>query len=305
MVAEPETIQRVIDVFREAADANRRTGALRGNIVHLTHEAGDDVVISADLHGHRLNFNRLREIADLPCHRRRHWVVQEVCHGGPSYPETGGCMSHLLLEDIARLKIQFPEQFHFLLGNHELAELNDHLITKAGQILNLHFRSGLQTLYGERAQCVRDAYVEFLRTCPLALRLDSGVFVCHGSPDYVAEAGFDIGILSQPLTTEDLNVGGGLFRLVWGRDFRLKNAEAFARCVGAQVLIHGHEPCSAGFAVPNSRQVILDCCGMNACYVILPTSGKLSQDDVVSRIRRIYGKDGHCPASGHLDERQE
>ncbi len=305
MVAEPEAIQRVIDVFRQAADANLRTSALRGNIVHLTAEAGDEVLISADLHGHRLNFNRLRKIADLPSHRHRHWVVQEVCHGGPSYPDAGGCMSHLLLEDIARLKIQFPEQFHFLLGNHELAELSDHLITKAGQILNLHFQAGLQAIYGERAQCVRDAYIEFLRTCPVALRLDSGVFVCHGSPDRVAEAGFDTDILSKPLTTEDLSVGGGVFRLVWGRDFRPENAEAFARCVDAQVLIHGHEPCSVGFAVPNRHQVILDCCGLNACYVILPLGGKLSQDDVLSRVRRIYGKDGDCPAGSHLSERQE
>jgi hypothetical protein len=296
MVAEPDTIQHVVDVVRQAADANRRTPSLRGNVIHLTAEAGDDVVVTADLHGHRLNFNRLREIADLPSHPRRHWVVQEVCHGGPSYPDMGGCMSHLLLEDIAALKVQFPERFHFLLGNHELAELNDHLITKSGQMLNLHFRAGLQALYGDRARDVRDAYSEFLHTCPVALRTDSGVFVCHGSPDSVNKVGFDAGVLSRPLTDEDLGVGGDVFRMVWGRDFSPENAEAFARSVGAQVLIHGHEPCCDGFAVPNHRQVILDCCGVHGCYAILPVAGKLSHDDVANRIRRIFGKGDVCPA---------
>jgi hypothetical protein len=70
-------------------------------------------------------------------------------------------------------------------------------------------------------------------------------------------------------------------------------------------LIHGHEPCSLGFAVPNNRQVILDCCGMNACYVILPIGGRLSQDDVVRLIRRVYGEDGYCPAGSHLNATQQ
>jgi hypothetical protein len=138
----------------------------------------------------------------------------------------------------------------------------------------------------------------------LALRLESGVFVCHGSPDCVAEAGFDCSVLSQPLTAEDLSVGGNAFRLVWGRDFRQENARALARCVEAEVLIHGHEPCAAGFLVPNDRQVILDCCGVNACYVVLPVNGTLSQDDVIRRIRRVHGRDGECPASTFLKERE-
>ena len=46
----------------------------------------------------------------------------------------------------------------------------------------LEFRAGLQEMYGAAAQDVRDAFVEFLGTCPLAVRLANGVFVCHGSP---------------------------------------------------------------------------------------------------------------------------
>jgi hypothetical protein len=57
--------------------------------------------------------------------------------------------------------------------------------------------------------------------------------------------------------------------------------------MGAQLLINGHEPCPQGFAVPNPHQIILDCCGTNACYVILPVDQPLSQAEVVDRIRLL------------------
>jgi len=57
--------------------------------------------------------------------------------------------------------------------------------------------------------------------------------------------------------------------------------------VGATVLVNGHEPCDEGFATPNPRQVILDCCGDRACYAVLPVGAELSQQDVVSRIRKL------------------
>jgi hypothetical protein len=55
-------------------------------------------------------------LADLDRNPRRHLIMQEVCHGGPTYPD-GGCKSHRMLEDVARLKVRYPERFHFLLSN--------------------------------------------------------------------------------------------------------------------------------------------------------------------------------------------
>jgi hypothetical protein len=66
----------------------------------------------------------------------------------PEYPGGDGCMSHLLLEDCARLKTEFPERFHFLLSNHELAELGDFLISKSRRMLNMAFRFGINEMYG-------------------------------------------------------------------------------------------------------------------------------------------------------------
>jgi hypothetical protein len=196
-------------------------------------------------------------------------------------------MSHLLLEDMALLKNRYQERFHFILGNHELAELVDFPITKASRMLNLTFRCGLQAMYAEATDRVRDACLEFIQTCPLAVRLENGGFICHSAPEKVAEEGFDTGIFERPLTREDLAPHGPVFRLVWGRDFRAENGASFARLVDAKVLIHGHEPCPDGFRVPNDHQIILDGCGRRVSYLLLPTQGELRHGEVVEWVKLV------------------
>ena len=194
MVATEEIIEQTISAYQRAAAANRSTAGRQGNQVIIDAEAADEVMVTADLHGHRLNFERLLAIANLEHHPRRQLVMQEVCHGGPSYPGSSGCMSHLLLEDMAHLKIEFPGRFHFILGNHELAELIDFPITKSNRMLNLTFRCGMQEMYGRAAERVRDASLEFIQSCPLAVRMTNGAFICHSAPDRVAEEGYDVNV---------------------------------------------------------------------------------------------------------------
>jgi hypothetical protein len=288
MAVTSQVAAEVIDVCQAAAEGNRACEARRGNVIQLCPDNADDVMIVADLHGNRLNFQKLLRVADLENHPRRHLVMQEVCHGGPEYPGDGGCMSHLLLEDCARLKSEYPDRFHFLLSNHELAELGDYPICKSRRMLNLLFRAGINELYGAEGEQVRTAYLEFLGTCPLAIRLSNGVFISHSLPDFCDRDPFDVSVLERPLTCADYRSGSPAFKLVWGRDFRAANAEAFARQVGAEVLIHGHEPCEEGYSAPNKRQVILDGCCSHAAYLILPVGPKLTHAEVISRIASLH-----------------
>lgn len=287
MAIPPEAIERVIDTYRRAAEANWQTPSRQGNLIALDPENADDLMVSADLHGHGDNFDRLCEIADLAGRPRRHLVMQEVCHGGPTYPSGAGCMSHRLLENVAMLKTQYPRRFHFLLGNHELAELTDFPIVKANQVLNVMFRCGLMETYGDQTDRVREAYAGFLRSCPLAVRIANRILVCHSAPENVDARPFDSTILHRSFRPEDLTPQGDVFRLVWGRDYRQANAEAFAHLVDADVLIHGHEPCPEGFLVPNRTQIILDTSGDNGTYVIVPVAEKWTHQQVVQHIRRL------------------
>jgi hypothetical protein len=287
MVALPEFIEQVISTYHKAAEFNQLASGREGNVVVVTPELADEVMITGDIHGHRRNYNLICRIAALERHPRRHLVMQEVCHGGPVYAANGGCMSHTLLEDVAALKVEYPEQVHFLLGNHELSELIDYPIQKNRQMLNLLFRLGVKHVYGEAADRVRGAYVEFIRTCPLAVRMPTGVFVSHSVPDHCDTRGYDTSVFTRPLETADYREHGPVFDLVWGRDYRQANAEAFARTVGAKVLIHGHEPCREGFAAPNRLQIILDCCCDTACYVVLRPDQPLTHAEIVKRIRPL------------------
>ena len=92
MSADSRTIDSVIAAFRQAAEANVQTAGRRGSLVAVGGDARD-LVVGADLHGHRLNFQRILRHADLQAHPERHLAMQEVCHGGPSYPGARACMS--------------------------------------------------------------------------------------------------------------------------------------------------------------------------------------------------------------------
>lgn len=286
MPAPPRTIETVIAVFRQAAAANRGTPGRQGSVVTLNGQA-HDLVVGADLHGHRLNLRRIVDHADLGNHPRRHLVLQEVCHGGPSYPGARGCMSHLMLEDVAQLKMKWPGQVHFLLSNHELAEVLEQPIVKGNQMLNLQFRLGMEKLYGNATELVREAAVEFIGSCPLAVRTGNRLWLSHSLPQAIPEEGFDSSVFRRELREQDLAPGGPAFRVVWGRDFRQVNADAFAALIDADLLIHGHEPCPDGYRVANSRQLILDSSRTPGCCLTVDLRKRVSMDDLVAGIRLL------------------
>ncbi|MBN1588632.1 MAG: metallophosphoesterase [Pirellulales bacterium] len=287
MVASISYIERIIDTYEKATEAALKTPGRQNGIICLTAELADEVMVTGDLHGHRGNFNTIRRIANLANCPRRHLVLQEVCHGGPTYPENGGCMSHTMLEDVAKLKTQFPGQVHFLLGNHELAELTEYPIQKNKQMLNLMFRLGLQQMYGPATERVRDSYLPFLESCPLAVRLPGGVFISHSIPEEADKGDFDKTVFTREISSLEYYERSSIFSLVWGRDYRPENAKAFAELVNARIVINGHEPCAEGFSVPNDTQIILDCCNDKGCYVMLPVREELSQAEIVERIQKL------------------
>jgi hypothetical protein len=287
MVASPQYTRNIITAFQNATEANLATPGRQGNLVALAPDLADEVMVTGDLHGNKRNFNRIKTIADLAKHPRRHLVLQEVSHGGPTYRENGGCMSHALLEDVAMLKVKFPSQIHFILGNHELSEMTDYPIQKNKAMLNLLFRLGLKHTYGESTDDVRAAFIPFLQTCPLAVRLPNGVFISHSIPEACDTRGFDTSIFDREIPFGEYFDRSSVFFLVWGRDYRESNVRAFAELVNARLFLNGHEPCYEGFSAPNDMQIILDCCGDKAGYVILPVKEELTHAEILDRVRLL------------------
>ena len=167
MVASNQYIEEIIAMFARATEANLHTPTREGNVMVITEESADEVMITGDLHGHRRNFNLIKKIAALDKHPKRHLVLQEVCHGGPLYIQNSGCMSHTVLEDVAILKNKFPDRVHFILGNHELAELTDFPIQKNKQLLNHAFQAGIAAdVRGGHGKGPRGVFVLFYKAAP-------------------------------------------------------------------------------------------------------------------------------------------
>lgn len=279
MKASIEYLHHLVERLAAATAANTRTRGRRGSVVQLGPEDADLVLVTGDLHGNRPNFNRIVAAANLEAQPRRHLVLQEVVHGGPTYPN-GACMSHMLLEDVAALKVKYPDRVHFLLCNHELAEVLGTPLLKAGHSQNQLFNAGLEYAYGPAAGRITEGLHGFIRSCPLAIRLKNGVFISHSLPDAKALAGFDPRVYARELLPSDLQPGGPAYQHVWGRDYQAAHAAKFADIVRSTVLLHGHEPTLAGYQIPNPHQILFDASGPRCFVLPVPTTGKLAVDSL-------------------------
>jgi hypothetical protein len=276
---------RLIRTLQQAVSAFRATPGRRGRLVVL--QEADEVLATGDLHGNIANFRRLLEVSQLAQFPRRHLVLQEVVHGPFRYPG-GGDKSHQLVDLLAALKVQFPRQVHFLLGNHELAQWSCQRIAKGEEELNGVFYMGVEAAYGVTAPKVYAAYCELFAAVSLAVRTPNRVLLSHSLPNANRLATFEPGVLERDQHDEaELRSGGAVHALVWGRDTSPANAEAFLQKMDADLLITGHIPCDEGFEAPNNRQVILDCLGDPACYCLFPTDRPLTHEDLLKCVNRL------------------
>jgi hypothetical protein len=276
---------RLLTLLRAATQAFRDTPGRRGRVVVLA--AASEVFATGDLHGNVDNFRRILAKADLRAHPQRHLVLQEVVHGPFRYPD-GGDKSHQLLDLLAALKCQHPRQVHFLPGNHEFSQATTRLIGKGDIDQNELFRDGVRHAYAPRDEAIYAAYLALLHAAPLALRTSNRVFLSHSLPSAKHMNQFDPAILERDLVDEpELEYGGSIHSLVWGRDTSPANAAAFLLRVDADLLITGHIPCEKGFAVPNDRQLILDSMGGAACYCLFPTDRPLTHAELVACIETL------------------
>jgi len=245
-----ETTDRV----DRAAILMRRDPLRKGNVIHLPAEG--DLVVLGDIHGDVENFRRVVEWAALYKHKNRYLVLQELFHGGP-LDDQGTDQSFRLLEEAAALKCRYRSQVQMILSNHDLCELLGSTITKSGQNVSAPFWRGIERAYGAGWPEVHGAYRRFLAALPLAVRTQTGLFISHSTPQGDMLEHFDYTIFDRPLSVEDYMPGGSVHALVWGRYHDQQSADEFAKTVGADILITGHQTSMPGIKTPTSRHIIL------------------------------------------------
>jgi hypothetical protein len=112
--------------------------------------------------------------------------------------------------------------------------------------------------------------------------------VAHSFPAARALAVFEPARLERDTySAEDLNPGGSVHSLLWGRDTSADSVANFLRKIGCDLLVSGHIACDEGFAVPNDRQVILDCAETPAGYILFPTDRILTHAELVACVRIV------------------
>lgn len=268
----------------EAARANLEDPFLSGKLIELPPEG--DLLVTGDLHGSHENYERILRLAELANRPHRHLILQEITHDTQSETQRL-CRSWQVVEMAARLKSAYPEQVHFLLGNHEMAELCGLPIAKEGADLNERFADALDQAYGKAAERVMDAYKAFWRSTPLAAATQHGVFLTHSTPRLSKMDAIDRAWFESSPEAARYERDSAVYDLTWGRDYSQAAADEFASRVGAETLIVAHTKCHKGYRVPNSRHIIIDSSHSRGCYALLPLDRAVSHGEIVASIRRL------------------
>jgi hypothetical protein len=276
---------QVVETFSAAADENKLTAIRHEQVVHLPGEG--EVWMTGDIHDHRTNFNKLIAAADLANNPQRHLVLHELIHGD-HFDGDGAEDSWRMLYRAAELKCEFPGQVHFLLANHDLAQIHGEGIMKAGLSVCEAFYKGLKRDLPKNYHMVNVAITDFLLSFPLAIRAPSGLFFCHSLPTDDNLQNFDFTVFDRPLTGADYKRRTGpVYQLIWGRNITPAGATAFMQKVHAKMIITGHQPQEMGYAINGQHHLIIASDHNQGVFLPLDLSEEYDVETLVSRLQKF------------------
>ncbi len=277
---------QAVDILLEAALLIREDPLRSGSQVVFPDYG--QVVMTGDLHGHRRNFEKLKKFCDMAHFSVRHVVLHEIIHEELGFIEARDT-SHELLLDAARWKCEFPDQVHFLLSNHDLAQVNRHEITKNGRVVTMTFEEGVQHTYGAGTETVMQAICTFIRSLPLAARTANRVLLSHSLPSPRDLPSFDPSVLSRAVTEADLASRGSAHSLVWGRYHTEAVLTALRELLDVDFFICGHQPQEMGYDVLYDRMLILASEHNHGVFLPLDLKKPVTLETLTRNIRPFAG----------------
>jgi hypothetical protein len=274
-----------VSAFRQAAALNLEDPLLDGSTLRLPRYG--QVVMTGDLHGHRKNMEKLRKYAMLDRVAARHVILHEMVHADPLYP-TDVDHSHEVLLNAACYKCDHPEQVHFLQSNHELAQLTNYPIAKAGAAVVDRFDLAVAGAYGRaRAAEVLSAIDDFIASFPLAAVTETGVWMSHSLPNTFDMHEFDPEVFKRRISREELPTNRTIFNLVWGRHHNQAHIDRLAEMLGVEVFITGHQPQEMGYDFQFGRLIILASDHNHGSFLPFDLSKKHTAEQLIRNIRKF------------------
>lgn len=281
----PHNADQVVETFGAAGDENKLSPLRQFQVVTLPEDG--EVWMTGDLHDHRTNFKKLLAAADLANNPQRHLVLHELIHGD-HFDTSGAEDSWQTLYQAAQLKCDFPNQVHFLLANHDLAQIHGEGIMKAGFSVCEAFNAGVKRDFPSGATLVTVAITEFLLTLPLAIRCPNGLFFCHSLPTDDQIKNFDFTVFDRDLRPEDYRRRiGPVYQLIWGRNVTPAGVEEFASKVDAKLIVTGHQPQDTGYAINGQRHLILASDHNQGVFLPLSLGEQYDMDTLVRRLKKF------------------
>jgi hypothetical protein len=276
----------VIETFETAREENLLSPLRQAQVVTLPAEG--EVWMTGDIHDHRSNFNKLITAADLGNNPQRHLILHELIHGD-HFDSNGAEGSWQTLAKAAELKCDFPDQVHFLLANHDLAQIHGEGIMKNGLSVCEAFNAGVKRDFAEHGTAVTVAITEYLLSLPLAVRCPNGLFFCHSLPKDEQIATFDFTVFDRsPLEPADYKRRvGPVYQLIWGRHVTPAGVAVFAENVEAQMFVTGHQPQDFGFAVNGDQHLIIASDHNQGVFLPLDLAATYTMDQMVERIQKF------------------
>jgi hypothetical protein len=285
----PPSAERVIEAFQIATEENEISSLRHFNVVDLPAEG--ELWMTGDLHDHRRNYEKIVRNAALDENPQRHLILHELIHGD-RFDATGAEGSWHMLFEAAELKCDFPGQVHFLLANHDLAQIHGEGIMKAGLSVCEAFSAGVKQVFGDQSDKVEIAMKQFLLSLPLAVSCPNGIFCCHSLPTDSQIEKFDFNIFHRPLAGPDYaRRTGPVYQLIWGRHMSPATATAFAEKVEAKIILTGHQPQENGYLVNGPNHLILASDHNQGVLLPMDLSETYDMETLVNRIQKIASLD--------------
>jgi predicted phosphodiesterase len=256
--------QTIIDLLNSGVEAGNADRFRRSNLIYLPSDV--QLIATGDIHGHRRNFERIVAFADLNNNPDRHVLLQEIIHGGPKDAQ-GGCLSHKLLFDAVRYKLKFPDRVHIIMGNHDIAFINNSNVMKDGEEMNRLMRLALEREFQAAGADIELAIRQFLLSQPLAVRTENRIWLSHSLPaDHFADK-FDRQILDRPLETGDCEKPGSAYLLTWGRNLSQQTLDKMAELFDVDIFILGHQPQQQGWSRAGKNLIIIASDHNHGCLI--------------------------------------
>jgi hypothetical protein len=276
----------VIESLETAREENVLSRLRDAQVVTLPEQG--EVWMTGDIHDHRSNLNKLIAAADLGNNPDRHLILHELIHGD-HFDANGAEGSWETLVRAAELKCDFPDQVHFLLANHDLAQIHGEGIMKSGLSVCEAFNAGVKRDFGDRASGVTVAITEYLLSLPLAVRCPNGLFFCHSLPRDEQIPVFDYTVFERtPLEAADYKRRTGpVYQLIWGRNFTPASVAIFAEKTGASRIVTGHQPQDSGYATNGDQHLIIASDHSQGVFLPLDLSVSYTIDEMVDRLQKF------------------